>query len=252
MEETKEKTNKTNKMDKLKNFFKKPRVKSLLQIIFFIILLFFAFVLIVYYHVDTVGRANYVLYEDAPECEAVIVPGALVYDDKRVSPMLADRLDVAYKLYNDKKVKKILVTGAYNEEDNYDEPYSMKLYLLNKGIPREDIFMDYGGYDTYNSIKRAKELYGIDKAIITTQDFHLFRALYIANNIGVDAKGIVPDNTDYPKRNYYLLREYGARFKAFWEVNVFKPEVSGSTYQITGNGAESENEEAKDAFASFD
>ncbi|HBQ63911.1 MAG TPA: hypothetical protein DD727_03120 [Clostridiales bacterium] len=169
--------------------------------------------------------------------DAIIVPGALVYGNGSVSGMLADRLDVALRLYKNGISNRILVTGDHGT-DGYDEVNAMRLYLQERGVPREVIFMDHAGFDTYDSLYRARDVFMVKTAVITTQEFHLVRALYIGRRLGLDVWGVTADTYVYPRMSWYRLREYGARSKAFLQVNIFKPlpRFLGEAMPVSGNG----------------
>jgi len=113
------------------------------------------------------------------------VLGAQVYSDGTPSPVLRDRLDYALVLYNSGKANKILVSGDHGTK-GYDEVNVMKAYLMEKGVPREDIFMDHAGFDTYDSMHRAKSVFCVESLLISTQDFHIKRAIYIGRRLGID------------------------------------------------------------------
>jgi SanA protein len=182
------------------------------------------------------GRARMVAAESAQPAQAVIVLGALVFPDGRVSDMVADRLETAYGLYAAGKAKKILVTGDHGTLD-YDEVNTMRRYLERKGVPTEDIFMDHAGFDTYNSMYRARDVFQVHSAIIVTQRFHLPRAVYIARKLGLDVQGVAADRQAYVGAGYYEVRELGARLKAFGEVVSGKqPVYLGPVIPITGDG----------------
>ncbi|MDD4358685.1 MAG: ElyC/SanA/YdcF family protein, partial [Candidatus Pacebacteria bacterium] len=114
---------------------------------------------------------------DLEESQVALVLGARVYND-RASDIFKDRLDSAIELYAQKKAKKILVSGDHGTK-SYDEVNIAKSYLLSNNIKEEDIFLDHAGFDTYDSLYRAKEVFQINNAIIISQSFHLPRALYI-------------------------------------------------------------------------
>ena len=144
-------------------------------------------------------------------------------------------MDVAIELYTGKKIKRFLLSGDHGRK-NYDEVNSMKNYLLEKGINTEDIFLDHAGFDTYSTIVRAKEVFGVEKAIIVTQEFHLSRAVYIARSKGIEAYGIKADRQDYYSLVRLKIRETIAKVKAFSEVMINKkPRFLGSKIPITGD-----------------
>jgi SanA protein len=169
-----------------------------------------------------------------PACYTVLVLGANVHSDGTPSQVLADRLDVAEELYKQGKVKKILLTGDHGRK-NYDEVNHMRYYLISKNIPDSVIFTDHAGFDTYNSMCRAKEIFGVDSVIIVTQKFHLNRAVYIANAKKLHAYGLTADRHKYPALTYLKFREMFANVKAFFEV-LFNtaPVYGGEKIPING------------------
>lgn len=188
------------------------------------------------------GKALIVSAETARPAQAVLVLGALVFPDGRVSPMVSDRLETAYRLYRQGTVKKILVTGDHGQHD-YDEVNTMRKYLEQKGVPSEDIFMDHAGFDTYDSMYRARDVFAVSSAVVVTQAFHLPRALYIGARLGLDAQGVVAEGPVYYDTPRYELREMAARVKAFGEVLIRrKPVFLGRVIPITGDGRETHDQ----------
>ena len=172
--------------------------------------------------------------------DCAIVLGAAARDGKPTL-MLSDRLDLAYELYSGGYVNKILVSGDHMY-DGYDEVNVMKDYLVCLGVPEDDIFMDHAGADTYTTMKRAKEVFMVDSCIIATQKYHLYRAVYIANRMDMEATGIACDVFVSSKLWYFKSREFLARFKDFFYVHVFKPSVIlGDEIPITGDGRATED-----------
>ena len=167
--------------------------------------------------------------------DCIIVLGAGIWGD-RPSPMLQDRLDEAIKLYEEGKAPKIIMSGD-NGQEGYDEVNVMKDYAIEKGIPSEDIFMDHAGFSTYESIYRAKEIFQVKKAIIVTQKYHLYRALYIANKLDLDVIGVGADPRTYSGQIFREAREILARNKDFVQV-IFKikPTYLGETIPVSGDG----------------
>ena len=137
--------------------------------------------------------------------DCIIVLGAGIWGDKP-SPMLQDRLDEAIKLYEEGIAPKLIMSGD-NGREGYDEVNVMKDYAINKGIPSEDIFMDHAGFSTYESIYRAKEVFKVEKAIIVTQKYHLYRALHIGNKLGINVTGVGADPRKYSGQIFRELRE---------------------------------------------
>jgi len=148
---------------------------------------------------------------------------------------LRDRLDLGYELYALGKAKKILVSGDHGRK-NYDEVNAMKDYLMEKGVPREDIFMDHAGFNTYDSMYRAKEIFGVERLLICTQDFHIARAVYTARRLKIDAYGFsCEDGGINTKLN--KMRESLARIKAVFDTTVKrKPKYLGDKIPISGDG----------------
>ena len=128
------------------------------------------------------------------------------------------------------------MSGDHTKKD-YDEVNIMKKYAINKGIPSEDIFMDHAGISTYDSIYRAKYIFNAKKIIIVTQKYHLYRALYIANELGLEAYGIETIKPEYLGNTYREIREVLARNKDFFKC-IYKPKAKylGNTISLDGNG----------------
>ena len=185
----------------------------------------------------------YTKIEDVPPAQAALVLGAAVYRNSKVSFFLLDRLESAEELYRAKKVQKIIVSGDHGQPE-YNEVSTMRDVLLDRGVPAEDIFMDHAGFDTYDSVYRAKEIFEVENLIIVTQKFHLPRALYIANALDLDAVGLVADRRTYTEevllRN--VKRESLARVKAFFDVLFrVKPTHLGEKIPITGDGRQTDD-----------
>ena len=167
--------------------------------------------------------------------DCIIVLGAGIWGDKP-SPMLQDRLDEAIKLYEEGIAPKIIMSGD-NGREGYDEVNVMKDYAINKGIPSEDIFMDHAGFSTYESIYRAKEVFKVEKAIIVTQKYHLYRALHIGNKLGINVTGVGADPRKYSGQIFRELREILARNKDFIQaIFKLKPTYLGESIPVSGDG----------------
>ena len=173
-----------------------------------------------------------------PVFDCIIVPGALVYANRWPSAMLQDRLDMAVEIYNQGLTERILVSGDHGQTD-YDEVNVMRQYLLDAGIPAAHIFMDHAGFDTYDTMYRAQAVFGVQRALVTTQDFHLYRALYIGQQLGLDVQGVASAYRDSYRSSWYNFREYLARFKAFLDCEILnaKPTYTGPTIPISGDGS---------------
>ena len=168
--------------------------------------------------------------------DCILVLGAGVIADGRPSPMLEDRLLQGIALYKMGASNKLLMSGD-NTRKGYDEVNTMKQYALDKGIASEDIFMDHAGISTYDSIYRAKEIFQADNVIIVTQQYHLYRALYISESLGINAYGVSADPRVYVGQELRDLREIMARAKDFVKC-IFKPPSSflGDVIPVSGDG----------------
>ena len=162
--------------------------------------------------------------EDAPVRQVAIVFGAQVRRDGMPSAVLRDRIETAVKLYKNGKVEKLLMSGD-NRFVDYNEPKSMRRYALTLGVPDADIVLDYAGRRTYDTCYRAKEVFGVNSAILVTQGFHLPRALFLCKAFGIDAVGVGADNYYYLKRLrlYWNARELFASAQSVFDIYLWKP-----------------------------
>ena len=169
------------------------------------------------------------------DIDCIVILGAGVRGEKP-SPMLEDRLLTGIDLYNKGISNKIIVSGDHGKE-YYDEVNVMKNYLLDNSIPSENIFMDHAGFSTYDSIYRTKEIFKANKIIIVTQEYHLYRALYIAKQLDIEAYGIDANRREYGLQFKRDIREFAARVKDFLKM-IFKPEPKylGEIIPVSGNG----------------
>ncbi len=170
------------------------------------------------------------------DVDCIIVLGAGVYGDDTPTLMLEDRLLRGIELYNMDCAPKLLMSGDHGGL-YYDEVNVMKKYAMEKGVVSSDIFMDHAGFSTYESMYRAKEIFGVDKVIIVTQRYHLSRALYVAKAMGIDAYGVAAEDINYGGQYSRDVREFFARGKDFFTA-IFKPKpsVMGDMIDITGDG----------------
>jgi SanA protein len=162
--------------------------------------------------------------ETVPSERVAIVFGAEVRRDGSPSPVLKDRVETATQLYFNGKVEKLLMSGD-NRFVTYNEPQAMRQYAISLGVPNEAIVLDYAGLRTYDTCYRAKVIFGVESAILVTQDFHLPRALFTCNYLGLKAVGVNSNNNYYLKRSRLIwnTRELLATFGAFMDVYVYKP-----------------------------
>lgn len=145
--------------------------------------------------------------------EYALVLGAKVHEGGVLSDMLRDRMDAGIALYRNGAVKKLLLSG--DDSGEWGEVTAMKEYAVQNGVPEEDILTDGKGFSTYESLSRAKEVYGIEKLVVVTQKYHLYRALYIAQDLGLEASGCDAALHSYAGQLYRELREILARTKDF-------------------------------------
>lgn len=218
---------------------KSKTLKIAILIVFLLIILAAVTVFSVNAHVKSSTAARIITPEKAAELEnmdCILVLGCQVKDDGEPSHMLADRLKMGVHLYDSGTAPKLLMSGDHGREE-YDEVNTMKDYAIEYGIPSSDVFMDHAGFSTYESIYRAKEVFCAEKIIIVTQDYHLYRALFIAEKLGLDAYGVSCDYRTYFGQFMREIREILARDKDFVKV-LFEPEPTflGEKIPISGDG----------------
>ena len=174
-------------------------------------------------------------YSEIEDVDCILVLGAAIRNNKPTH-MLEDRLLEGIKLYESNVSDKIIVSGDHGRKE-YDEVNIMKDFTIEHGVPSENVFMDHAGFSTYESIYRAKEIFETKKIVIVTQKYHLYRALYIANKLGIEAYGVASNPRTYVGQFYRDLREILARDKDFVKC-IFKPEPTylGEKIPISGDG----------------
>lgn len=151
---------------------------------------------------------------DHIDADCILILGAGVRENGEPSDMLEDRLKVGVELYKSGAAPKILISGD-NSRVEYNEPEAMERYCLENGVPEEDIVADYAGFSTYESLYRARDIFCAERIIIVTQEYHLYRALYVAEKLGLEAVGVSADVRTYRGQTYRALREIAARNKDF-------------------------------------
>ncbi len=149
-----------------------------------------------------------------------IVFGAGVWSSGEPSPVLYDRIVTAVELYRAKRVGKILMSGD-NPTENYDEPTAMKETAVKLGVPAEDVVLDFAGRRTFDTCYRAKEIFGVEKAILVSQKFHLPRAIYLCENAGIDSLAVTANRRKYLYEDNWAYREFIAVCGAWFESNFF-------------------------------
>ncbi len=161
---------------------------------------------------------------EVSQTKVAIVFGAGLLRDGSAGPVLADRVQTAVNLYQQGKVEKLLMSGD-NRFVEYNEPEAMRQYALERGVPDEDIVLDYAGRRTYDTCYRAKYIFQVNTAILVTQEFHMARALVLCNWFDVESVGVESNNRYFLKRHraYWHFRELFATFQAMLDVLITKP-----------------------------
>lgn len=221
------------------DFFKHGKGKRIL--IAFIVLACILCAVIIIPNIIMICSANrYILKPEETEDldgDCALVLGAAVWGKDTLSHVLEDRVLQGIDLYERGSVKKILMSGDHGRED-YDEVNAMKSYAVEKGVPADDIFMDHAGFSTYESMYRARDVFQTKKVVIVTQKYHLYRAVYIARALGLEAYGVPSNPRPYSSAVRSNAREILARVKDF-ATSIIKPEPTylGEAIPISGSGA---------------
>ena len=203
-----------------------------------LIILTACLVLGINFYIKGVTAAKIVTAEQAvgADYDCILILGCGVLPSGKPTAMLEDRLLKGLELYEAKAASKIIVSGDHGRIE-YDEVNTMKNFLTAKGVPSEDIFMDHAGFSTYESVYRARDIFEAEKIIIVTQQYHLYRALYLAESLDLQAVGVSADLRQYRGETYRELREIAARDKDFFFA-LFKPEPTflGESIPVWGDG----------------
>jgi len=190
-----------------------------------------AFVVSVPYQVE---KYIYGSVESVPTTTVALVLGASVKQNGELSPVLRQRADRGIELYMAGKVLKILVTGD-NSEVSHNEVNPVGKYMVARGVPKQDIFLDHAGFDTYSSMYRARDVFGVKSVTIVSQPFHLSRAVLIARWLGLDAYGAAAGSGE--EFLYNTIREMPATLKAFFDLAFYRtPKYLGPQFPIEGDG----------------
>lgn len=165
------------------------------------------------------ARGRIYTADDVPQAPVALVLGAQVYPDGTPSPFLAARLALAKRLYDEGRVRVLLVSGD-NREPEYDEPGAMRRWLVAHGMPERKVVADHAGLDTYDSCARAGRIFGVTRLIVVTQSYHIARAVALCRAAGLDAAGVGDDSVRRHRLAWYraAAREYGAAVKAALDV----------------------------------
>ena len=219
-------------------------MKKAVKIIIVILVLLFVVAATAAFLVDSFVKAKakerIITAEEATQisdADCIIVLGCRVWSDNTPSAMLSDRLKRGVELYKAGAAPKLLMSGDHGRED-YDEVNVMRKYAEEEGVDSKDIFTDHAGFSTYETMYRAKEVFKAKKVIIVTQSYHLYRAVYDAEKLGLEAVGVVSYERDYDsKQPYRDVREIAARCKDFIYC-IFKPKPTylGEVIPINGDG----------------
>lgn len=168
--------------------------------------------------------------------DCILVLGAGVWRNNRPSHVLEDRLKIGIEAYCAGVSDKLLMSGDHGRK-GYDEVNVMKSFAVERGVPSEDVFMDHAGFSTYESMYRARDIFKAKKILIVTQEYHLYRAVYDARALGLDAYGVVSMPRTYAGQTYRDIREILARDKDFvWSIFKPKPTYLGEAIPVQGNG----------------
>lgn len=218
---------------------KKKKFKTIFIVLLCLVLIGVATLFIINGYVKSVVKERILSVEgaaDIDEVDCIIVLGCQVRDDGSLSHMLRDRLMRGLEVYNAGAAPKLLMSGDHGRKD-YDEVGAMKQYAIDNGVPSENVFMDHAGFSTYETVYRAREIFEADKVIIITQEYHLYRALYIAEQLGIEAYGVSADLNRYAGQSMRDFREVLARCKD-WAMCIIKPEPTylGEAIPVSGNG----------------
>ena len=212
-------------------------IKKSLKIIFFVILVIIILTiginLIIYF-----STKNSIITDKSEKLEnidCILILGAGIWNNQP-SPMLEDRLLEGISLYKKGISSKIIMSGDHGKVD-YDEVNIMKKFAIEKGVNSEDIFMYHAGFSTYESIYRTQKIFQVKKIVIVTQQYHLYRALYIAKQFGIEAYGVASNPREYARQSIREVREWIARDKDFIKC-IYKPTPTylGDTIPVSGNG----------------
>lgn len=224
------------------------RPKSIPRCIGRVFLILILILLILYLGVNAfvlLYAGRYILTpEEAAEkhADCALILGANVYSSGQLSPMLYDRVYTGVSLYTDGAVDRLIVSGDHGQIE-YDEVNAMKGTAVELGIPADAVFMDHAGFSTYESAYRAKAVFGADKVIFVSQKYHLYRTIFIARHLGIEAWGVSADLRDYRNDLYNNLRESLARCKDL-VFTLFRPKPTylGEPIDLRGSGAQTDDQ----------
>lgn len=170
------------------------------------------------------------------DADAIIVLGASVKPDGSPSAILKDRLDTAIDLYNRGVAPKLIMSGD-NSDSHYNEVMNMCDYAVEQGVNRDDIFCDHAGINTYDSMYRARYVFQANRLVVVTNEYHLYRSMFLSKSFGMDARGVASDKGTYTDMAYYEQREFMARVKDFYgALTNVEPSTYSDTVSLEGSG----------------
>ncbi len=211
-------------------------MEKIIWVAFVIIALSVSAIFCVNGYIKTSVKDNIDVDFDGFNADCILVLGCGVREDGTPSHMLYDRIKKGVELYMEGAAPKLLMSGDHGQK-NYDEVNVMKEYAISMGVPPEDIFMDHAGFSTYESIYRAKAVFCSENIILVTQKYHLYRGLYVAKKLGVNALGASADYRVYSGQTGRDLREVLANFKDFLNCYIkLKPKFLGEAIPVSGDG----------------
>ncbi len=216
----------------MKKLFRRKKLLKTCAVLFFVLILFVVWVNV---HTIIVAKPFIVDSDDVllNDADCILILGALVWKNGKPSHILEDRLLSAIELYDAGFSSKLLMTGDHGQH-HYNEVQIMKGYAMARGVVADDIFMDHAGFSTYDSCYRARDVFCAKKIIIVTQKYHLYRAVYIARSLGLDAYGVASDRRIILGQTKRDVREVLARVKAFFALQFgVRPKYLGEKIPIT-------------------
>lgn len=222
----------------MKRLFSKSAVKALLLTGFMLVLLGLVGVFCINRHMKLQTQSRILTAQESVDLDVdcILVLGAGIRGNGTPSTILADRLDLAIALYRDGASDRLLMSGDHSRRD-YDEVSAMRDYAAERGVNLPHIFLDHAGFSTYESLYRARDIFGAKRILIVTQSYHLYRALYVAEALGLEAYGVASDARTYSRQPYYTLRELAARCKDYLYC-ILQPEPTylGEMIPLSGDG----------------
>lgn len=213
---------------------KKKRLPRIVRsvFLFFIILIIFFLIIAGIVHWSYYDRI--VTADKIEQPNIGLVFGAGLKAQGKPGAVLEDRILTAIELYQSDKIGKLIMSGD-NSSANHNEVQAMRQFAEDQGLPGEAILFDDSGLSTYDSCFRVREIFGLNKIVLITQKYHLPRALYICNKLGINAFGVSAKNRGYAKQVKYSLREIPASINAWLEINITKPKPNINKNEININ-----------------